>query len=157
MTAAGTGADAQAVVLLDIEGTTTPLAFVHDVLFPYARAHVAAWVAARPPHDELLAEIAAAVRDDAIAAGIAPAEASPSPPDVSRREERDLLVQRVGALMDQDRKAPDDLAIDRDSAFLDQRLARAARPDSRFGHHLLEADPSRIPALAPFGSFPSVA
>jgi enolase-phosphatase E1 len=28
------------VVLLDIEGTTTPMAFVHDVLFPYARARV---------------------------------------------------------------------------------------------------------------------
>jgi len=27
-------------VLLDIEGTTTPIAFVHDVLFSYARAHV---------------------------------------------------------------------------------------------------------------------
>jgi enolase-phosphatase E1 len=26
------------VVLLDIEGTTTPISFVHDVLFPYARA-----------------------------------------------------------------------------------------------------------------------
>lgn len=26
-------------VLLDIEGTTTPIAFVHDVLFSYARAH----------------------------------------------------------------------------------------------------------------------
>jgi enolase-phosphatase E1 len=27
-------------VLLDIEGTTTPISFVHDVLFPYARAHL---------------------------------------------------------------------------------------------------------------------
>jgi len=27
-------------VLLDIEGTTTPIAFVYDVLFPYARAHL---------------------------------------------------------------------------------------------------------------------
>lgn len=25
------------VVLLDIEGTTTPITFVHDILFPYAR------------------------------------------------------------------------------------------------------------------------
>lgn len=106
MTAAGTGAGAQAVVLLDIEGTTTPLAFVHDVLFPYARARVAAWVAARPPQDQLLEEIAAAVRDDAIAAGLAPGGSPSSRPDVSRQEERDLLVQRVAALMDQDRKAP---------------------------------------------------
>jgi len=27
-------------ILLDIEGTTTPIAFVHDVLFTYARKHV---------------------------------------------------------------------------------------------------------------------
>jgi enolase-phosphatase E1 len=32
------------VVLLDIEGTTTPVTFVHDVLFPYARARVRAYV-----------------------------------------------------------------------------------------------------------------
>jgi enolase-phosphatase E1 len=31
-------------VLLDIEGTTTPIAFVHDVLVPYARAHLGAWL-----------------------------------------------------------------------------------------------------------------
>ena len=34
------------VVLLDIEGTTTPIAFVHDVLFPFARAHLAAFLRA---------------------------------------------------------------------------------------------------------------
>jgi enolase-phosphatase E1 len=28
------------VILLDIEGTTTPIAFVTDVLFPYARTHL---------------------------------------------------------------------------------------------------------------------
>jgi enolase-phosphatase E1 len=27
-------------VLLDVEGTTTPISFVYDVLFPYARAHL---------------------------------------------------------------------------------------------------------------------
>jgi enolase-phosphatase E1 len=32
-------------VLLDIEGTTTPIAFVHQVLFGYARAHIATWLA----------------------------------------------------------------------------------------------------------------
>jgi enolase-phosphatase E1 len=26
-------------ILLDIEGTTTPIAFVHEVLFSYARTH----------------------------------------------------------------------------------------------------------------------
>ncbi len=32
-------------VLLDIEGTTTPIAFVHDVLFSYAKTHVADYLA----------------------------------------------------------------------------------------------------------------
>lgn len=34
------------LVLLDIEGTTTPITFVHEVLFPYARARLAAWLGA---------------------------------------------------------------------------------------------------------------
>jgi enolase-phosphatase E1 len=33
-------------VLVDIEGTTSTIAFVHDVLFPYADAHLDAYVAA---------------------------------------------------------------------------------------------------------------
>lgn len=31
-------------ILLDVEGTTTPIAFVYDVLFPYARDRLAAYV-----------------------------------------------------------------------------------------------------------------
>ena len=31
-------------LVLDIEGTTTPVSFVYDVLFPYAREHVASFV-----------------------------------------------------------------------------------------------------------------
>lgn len=32
------------LVLLDIEGTTTPVAFVYDVLFPFGRAHLGDWL-----------------------------------------------------------------------------------------------------------------
>lgn len=32
------------LVLLDIEGTVSPLAFVHDVMFPYARKHAGAHI-----------------------------------------------------------------------------------------------------------------
>ena len=39
MSADPAAAGAQAI-LLDIEGTTTPIAFVHDVLFPFARRHL---------------------------------------------------------------------------------------------------------------------
>jgi enolase-phosphatase E1 len=31
-------------ILLDIEGTTTPITFVYDVLFPYARRHAAVFI-----------------------------------------------------------------------------------------------------------------
>jgi len=36
-------------VLLDIEGTTTPITFVYDVLFPFARRHLAEYL----PHADL--------------------------------------------------------------------------------------------------------
>ncbi len=45
-----------AAILTDIEGTTTPIAFVHDVLFPYARARMAAFVAAHAG-DPVLADV----------------------------------------------------------------------------------------------------
>ena len=32
-------ADSASAILLDIEGTTTPVSFVFDVLFPFARDH----------------------------------------------------------------------------------------------------------------------
>ena len=38
------------VVLTDIEGTTTPIAFVQQVLFPYARRHLASFLAEHHQH-----------------------------------------------------------------------------------------------------------
>lgn len=32
------------VILIDIEGTTTDISFVHDVLFPYSAKHLSTWV-----------------------------------------------------------------------------------------------------------------
>ncbi len=54
-----------AAVLTDIEGTTSPIAFVHRVLFPYARARLAAFCAAHalvggvpvPPLETLYAQM----------------------------------------------------------------------------------------------------
>jgi len=40
-------------ILLDIEGTTTPIAFVYDVLFPYARAHLREYLRDRPDSDAI--------------------------------------------------------------------------------------------------------
>jgi enolase-phosphatase E1 len=55
-------------VLLDIEGTTSSIAFVAETLFPYARQHLAAYVAAHPDDSApILAEVAAEEPGDPIA------------------------------------------------------------------------------------------
>jgi enolase-phosphatase E1 len=46
-----------AAVITDIEGTTTPIAFVRDVLFPYARARLADAIA-KPEAAAIVAEVA---------------------------------------------------------------------------------------------------
>jgi enolase-phosphatase E1 len=48
-------------VITDIEGTTTPISFVHDVLFPYARKHLPDFLrshAGQPDVAQQIAEIA---------------------------------------------------------------------------------------------------
>lgn len=40
-------------ILLDIEGTTTPIAFVHEVLFSYAREHVREFLSANAVADDV--------------------------------------------------------------------------------------------------------
>ncbi|MCB1735882.1 MAG: acireductone synthase [Gammaproteobacteria bacterium] len=44
-------------VLTDIEGTTTSISFVYDVLFPYARAHLAAFVREHAEQPEIALEL----------------------------------------------------------------------------------------------------
>lgn len=46
------------VVLTDIEGTTTPITFVHDTLFPYARQRLPAWVAEHPEDPDVASLVA---------------------------------------------------------------------------------------------------
>ena len=45
-------------ILLDIEGTTTPIAFVHEVLFSYARAHARDFLRNNQDSDEVRADVA---------------------------------------------------------------------------------------------------
>jgi len=60
-----------AAVVTDIEGTTTRIAFVHDVLFPYARDRLAEFLAARAS-DPAVAACVAEVRR--MAPGVPPVE-----------------------------------------------------------------------------------
>jgi enolase-phosphatase E1 len=90
-----------AAVVLDIEGTTTPVSFVHDVLFPYARAHLRAHIDAHRNTPEL-AEVVGLLREEWIRER--PDELAPgvrSAPD----ESVDALAAYLGWLMDHDRKS----------------------------------------------------
>ncbi len=52
-------------ILIDVEGTTTPIAFVKDVLFPFARARLATFTRANAE----MPAVAALVREAAVLAG----------------------------------------------------------------------------------------
>ncbi len=82
-----------AIVLLDIEGTTTPIAFVHDVLFPYARARVGSFLESHASDDDVR-EIVEALRTE-----------QRSAPANSAGLREATVVGYVHALMDRDRKS----------------------------------------------------
>jgi len=89
-------------LLLDIEGTTTPIAFVYNVLFPFARAHLTDYLShhltsehVRPDVELLRAEHAEDVAN----------QLSPPPISESADAEMDSIVDYVYWLMDGDRKS----------------------------------------------------
>jgi len=86
-------------VLLDIEGTTTPIAFVHDVLFPYARAHVREHVAANQAGTAEAARMLPAEHEADVTGG-------QSPPPLGDPPSVDGMVAYLSWLMDRDRKSP---------------------------------------------------
>jgi enolase-phosphatase E1 len=91
-------------VVLDIEGTTTPISFVFDVLFPYARSHLREFLATHGPSG-LLAEVESQLREEH-AADVARGDAPPPlPADMTSGNAVDLEPY-VLWLMDRDRKSP---------------------------------------------------
>jgi enolase-phosphatase E1 len=92
------------VVLLDIEGTTTPLAFVLDTLFPYARRALDTFVRDRIGRQEfapVVTSLRAEWQDD-LARGESPPE---WPKHESDREQAASVAAYAAWLMDRDRKA----------------------------------------------------
>lgn len=90
-------------VLLDIEGTTTSIRFVLEVLFPYARARLADFLAARWDDAAIQADVEQVLRQEARdrADGLAPpAIPADAPPAVLRA----AVVQNLLWQMDLDRK-----------------------------------------------------
>jgi enolase-phosphatase E1 len=97
-----TGRAPEGAVLLDVEGTTTSVSFVYDVLFPFARARLDAFLSSRGASDPLVREDVARLADERRA------EAEPGAP-----EWRDATPEAVAVsaaayaawLMDRDRKS----------------------------------------------------
>jgi enolase-phosphatase E1 len=85
------------LILLDIEGTVSPLAFVHDEMFPYARKNAAAFLASHFDDDATQGAINQMARD----AGQG-SFAAWCPVGVDQRE---FVVTEVEKLMDADVKA----------------------------------------------------
>ena len=95
------GARGVGCVLLDIEGTTTPISFVHDVLFQFARHHVDEFLQAdrnSPQRQEIVRRLTTEHADD-VARGEAP-------PQRTVVDENSWLAAYCRWLMDRDRKSP---------------------------------------------------
>jgi enolase-phosphatase E1 len=91
-------------VLLDIEGTTTPISFVHDVLFSYARLHVRDFLTDNLNSPEVTKDLANLQQEHDVdqRQGLGP----PPLVSVTRAAQIDSLVAYINWLMDQDRKSP---------------------------------------------------
>jgi len=90
-------------VLLDIEGTTTPIAFVHEVLFSYARSEVRNFLSEHFSSAELVADLQQLREDHAT-----DAKQNLQPPALlegPRDAEIDSLAAYVNWLIDRDRKS----------------------------------------------------
>lgn len=98
---ADAAASGWSAILLDIEGTTTPITFVHQILFPYARQRLGAFVSARRG-DPAVIEAVARLRGE----HAADATAARAPPAWPPEPEPDGLVAYLEWLMDRDRKSP---------------------------------------------------
>src|SRR5260370_3661244 len=91
-------------ILLDIEGTTTPISFVHEVLFPYARSRVRDYLATHFDSAETIADLAR-LRDEH-ALDVQEDREPPALVDGPRDTVIDSFVSYVLWLMDRDRKSP---------------------------------------------------
>jgi enolase-phosphatase E1 len=90
-------------ILLDIEGTTTPISFVYDVLFPFARSHVKQYLAAHFDQPEVQVDVSylREEHDTDVSRNLNPPALPAGPGDAVM----DSLVAYVHWLMDRDRKS----------------------------------------------------
>lgn len=91
-------------ILLDIEGTTTPLAFVKEVLFPYARTNLRSHLDAHAGVDEY-EQLFTQLRDERMSTLRAGETVTPWA-DEPRSARLSSVAAYVEWLMDRDRKSP---------------------------------------------------
>ncbi len=94
-------------VLLDIEGTTTPIAFVHEVLFSYARSQVRNFLTEHFGTAELLADLQQLREEHAtdVKHGLQPPALVDVDVDGPRDAEINSVSEYVSWLIDRDRKS----------------------------------------------------
>jgi 2,3-diketo-5-methylthio-1-phosphopentane phosphatase len=98
------GESAVQAIVLDIEGTTTPIAFVFDVLFPFARAHLREHLQ-NPLNADQLREPIRRLREE-WSDDVARGEQPPGSPDLGSQTGPIAVSGYVEWLMDRDRKSP---------------------------------------------------
>jgi enolase-phosphatase E1 len=86
-------------LLLDIEGTTTPISFVHEVLFPYARSRVKDFLASNWNYAEVISDVALLRQEQAAESEVALQNIGPA------ADEIESTSNYVHWLIDQDRKS----------------------------------------------------
>ena len=86
-------------ILLDIEGTTTPISFVHEVLFPYARSRVKDFLAANWHYAEVISDVRLLRQEQANESEVALRNIGPA------ADEIESTSNYVQWLIDQDRKS----------------------------------------------------
>ncbi|MGA7218445.1 MAG: acireductone synthase [Candidatus Sulfotelmatobacter sp.] len=88
-------------ILLDIEGTTTPLDLVHEVLFPFARLHLRRFLSEHRSSPNVVVDIAKLHEEwlADVCQGLA------APPSQTKGLDVESLVEYIERLMDDDRKS----------------------------------------------------
>ena len=89
------------VLLLDIEGTTTPIDFVYRVLFPFARVRMKEYLRLHWPEDHLQNDLAQLREEQA-----ADSKQGLNPPELTADSNADSVANYIFWLMDRDRKSP---------------------------------------------------
>jgi enolase-phosphatase E1 len=95
--------DSFKLILLDIEGTTTPVDFVYQTLFPYARRHLADYLSENFSRDEMRPILAQLFEEHSrdVAANLDPPPLAGEPPPAAL----DSATEYLYWLMERDRKS----------------------------------------------------